>query len=69
MVVNRYFFTGTTGTWSSSRIEIPEQGSGSELFFFFPNNNQNKTQMKMKQNNRTTNNNWRMITNTSNDYD
>jgi hypothetical protein len=23
-------------------IEIPEQGSGSELFFFFSNNNQTK---------------------------
>ncbi len=27
--------TGTTGTWTGSRIEIPEHDSGSELLFFF----------------------------------
>ncbi len=38
VVVNRYLLY--------CRIEIPEQGSGSELFFFFSNNNQNKLKLK-----------------------
>jgi hypothetical protein len=31
--------TGTTGTWTGSRIEIPEHSSGSELLFSLLNNN------------------------------
>ncbi len=32
---DRWTWTGTTGTWTGSRIEIPEHGSVSDLFFFF----------------------------------
>jgi hypothetical protein len=42
-----------SGTWTGSRIEIPEHGSGSELFFSF-DQWKNKELMRMKQqNNRT----------------
>jgi hypothetical protein len=40
---------GTTGTSSVNGIEIPEHGSGSELFFSLLNNNkQNSMKMKTK---------------------
>jgi hypothetical protein len=40
-----------SGTWTGSRIEIPDHGSGSELFFSF-DQWINKESMRMKQQNK-----------------
>ncbi len=47
MMLNTW--TGTSGTWTGSRIEIPEHSSGSELFFSLLNNKQAKNRWKWKQ--------------------